>query len=59
VFCLRLLVSSLISILSLIPEILSSTCSSLLEWLSTAFLFDLRNFLFPGFLSDYFFWDFP
>jgi hypothetical protein len=30
-------VFSLISILSLSPEILSSTCSSLLEWLLTVF----------------------
>jgi hypothetical protein len=30
-------VFSLISILSLIPEILSSTCTSLLGWLSSVF----------------------
>jgi hypothetical protein len=45
----------LIFILPLIPEILSFTCSNLLAWLSTVVLFDLRNFLFPGFLFDSFF----
>jgi hypothetical protein len=42
-------VFSLIFIFSSSPEILSSTCSSLLQWLFLDFLFDLWNFLFPGF----------
>jgi hypothetical protein len=38
VFCPRILLYfNLISILSMKPEFLSSTCSSLLEWLSTQF----------------------
>jgi hypothetical protein len=49
---------SLTSILPSSPEIVSSTYSSMLEWLSTAFFIDLRNFLFPGFLFDFFFFFF-
>jgi hypothetical protein len=52
-------VFSLISILSLSAEILSSTCSSLLEWTSTVFFFNLMDFLFQGFLFDSFFWGLP
>jgi hypothetical protein len=46
--------SSLIFILSLSTELLSLTCSSLLEWLSTV-LFVLRNFSFSEFLLIFFF----
>jgi hypothetical protein len=35
-------------------EILSSTCSSLLEWPSTVFHLTKEAFLFPGFLFDSF-----
>jgi hypothetical protein len=52
-------VFSLRSVLSSSPEILSSTCFSVLDWLSPVFLFDLRNFLFIGFLFDSFFLGFP
>jgi hypothetical protein len=45
--------------LSLSPEILSSTCSSLLEWLSPEFFIWLKKLLFPGLPFDSFFWDFP
>jgi hypothetical protein len=41
----------LISILSLSPEILSSTCSTLLEWLSTVFFVWLKG-LFISRTSD-------
>jgi hypothetical protein len=42
-------------------EILSSTCSTLLEWPSTIFFvfFNVRDFLFTGFPFDSFFWDIP
>jgi hypothetical protein len=42
---------SLTAILSSSPEILSSTCSSMLQWLLNYFLFGLRDFIFPGFDS--------
>jgi hypothetical protein len=45
-------VFSLISILSSSPEILSSTCSSLLVWLSSVFFVWFKEFLFPVFLFD-------
>jgi hypothetical protein len=48
-------VFSLMSMLSLSPEILSSTCSCLLEWLSTLFFIWLKEVFVPGFLFDYFF----
>jgi hypothetical protein len=43
-------VFSLISILSWSPEILSSTCSRVLEWFSTVVFIWFRDFLFSGFL---------
>jgi hypothetical protein len=41
------------------PKILSSTCSSLLQWLLTICFSWFKEFLFPGVLFDFFSWDFP
>jgi hypothetical protein len=53
-------VFSLISILSLFPKILSSTCSSLLAWLSTVFSIWLMELFVPrvSVWFFFFFWDF-
>jgi hypothetical protein len=59
VFCLSSFVFSLISISSYCPEILSSICSSVLEWLFSVFFIWFKGFLFLGFLPDSFFWGFP
>jgi hypothetical protein len=54
--CLTMISSvfSLISVLSLSSEILSSTCFNLLDWPSNVFFVLLQEFLFPGFLFDSF-----
>jgi hypothetical protein len=49
---------SLLSILSSSSAILSSTCSSLLEWPSSVFFVLLKGFLFTWLLFHSFFWGF-
>jgi hypothetical protein len=49
---------SLISILSSIPEILCSTCSSLLEWLSIVFFIWVNELFISRISVWFFFWDF-
>jgi hypothetical protein len=52
-------VLSLISVLSSSPALLSSTYSSLLDWLSLVIFIWFKKILFPEFLFDSLFWVFP